>query len=66
MGRVAGPTNAFCMLNATVIVGSYKCEFTHGPLWKRRGQLPALQCPRIRQERRPAFHQQPRGCGLTE
>jgi biofilm PGA synthesis N-glycosyltransferase PgaC len=32
--RIAGPANAFCMLNAAVIVGFYKLLFTRGPLWK--------------------------------
>ena len=32
--RVAGPANAFCMLNAAVVVGFYKFLFTRGPLWK--------------------------------
>jgi cellulose synthase/poly-beta-1,6-N-acetylglucosamine synthase-like glycosyltransferase len=32
--RIAGPANAFCMLNAAVIVGFYRLLFTRGPLWK--------------------------------
>jgi len=32
--RIAGPANAFCMLNAAVVVGFYKFLFTRGPLWK--------------------------------
>jgi cellulose synthase/poly-beta-1,6-N-acetylglucosamine synthase-like glycosyltransferase len=32
--RLAGPANAFCMLNAAVVVGFYKFLFTRGPLWK--------------------------------
>jgi cellulose synthase/poly-beta-1,6-N-acetylglucosamine synthase-like glycosyltransferase len=34
LNRVAGPANAFCMLNAAVVVGFYKFLFTRGPLWK--------------------------------
>jgi cellulose synthase/poly-beta-1,6-N-acetylglucosamine synthase-like glycosyltransferase len=34
LNRVAGPANAFCMLNAAIVVGFYRFLFTRGPLWK--------------------------------
>ena len=34
LNRVTGPANAFCLLNAAVLVGFYKFLFTRGPLWR--------------------------------